>query len=96
MSQNSKIIVHNTSQRRWERLLLYYQWFFTVVFLAFGLVLLADRTVFLGIMFCLLGVQLCPVKQWKQLRNRLPKTVSSLLWLLNLAGVYAGFMQLIR
>lgn len=96
MNKQGKGIIHNTPEKRWEQLLLYYQWFFTAAFLCFGVVLLADRTIFLGAMFCLLAAQLLPLKAWRRIRGRLPKLFQGMLWLLNLAGIYVGFLQIVK
>lgn len=94
--KKSNIVVNNTSTERWEKLLLFYKWFFSLAFLLFAVILMADRVFFLGLMFFLLGVQTLPLKPLVTAKEKLPGFVRSGLMLLNVIGIYVGFLRIVN
>jgi hypothetical protein len=91
-----KVVVNNTSNEYWERMILYYKWFFTLTFLCFSVILVLDHTYFMGAMFLILGLQTLPLPVWVNLREKMPKVLRVGLMLLTLAGIYVAFLRIIQ
>lgn len=94
--KKSKIVVNNSSTERWEKLLRFYKWFFSLFFLLFAAILMADHVFFLGLMFFLLGAQTLPLKVLVAAKEKLPGFVKSGLILLNVIGIYIAFLRIVN
>lgn len=94
--KTKKTIINNTSAERWDKMMRYYKVFFSITFIVFGLVLLLDQVILLGILFITLGIQILPVKLITDIKLHIPHAIPGYLILLNIIAIFITFSRIVN